>query len=75
MGPMLLKVFRNNPDNGTECVLSKFVDNTKLEKAADILKGRAATQRDLDKLKKWVARNIMKFSKSKILHVGWNNIM
>lgn len=74
MGSMLLKVFSNNPDDGTERILSKFVDNTKLEKAVNILKGRTATQRDLDKLKKWVARNITKFSKSKVLHVGGNKI-
>lgn len=75
MGPMQLKVFSNDPDDGTECILSKFVDNTKLEKAVNTLKARAATQRDLDKLVKWVARNIIKFSKSKILHVEQNNIM
>lgn len=74
MGSMLLKVFSNNPDDGTERILSKLVDNTKLEEAVDILKGRTATQRDLDKLKKWVARNITKFSKSKVLHVGGNKI-
>ncbi|KAK4831186.1 hypothetical protein QYF61_015918 [Mycteria americana] len=62
MGPMLLKVFSNNPDDGTECILSKLVDNTKLEKALNILKGGTATLRDLDRLKKWVARNIMKFT-------------
>lgn len=46
--PMLLKVFSNSPGDGTECVLSKFVDN-KLEKAVNVSKGRAATQRNLDK--------------------------
>lgn len=70
MGLMLLEVFSNNPDDGTGCVLSNFVDNTQLEKAVNIVKVRAATQRDLDRMKKWVARNIMKFRKSKILHVG-----
>lgn len=71
MGQILLKVFTNNPGDGTECILSKFVDNTKLEKAVNVLKGRAATWRDLDKLKIWVTRNIMKLHKRKILHVGW----
>lgn len=75
MGPILLKVYTNNPGDGTECILSKFVDNTKLEKAVNVLKGRAATQWDLDKLKIWVTRNIMRLHKSKIPRIGWNNTM
>lgn len=66
--PILLKAFSNNPGDGTECILGKFVDNNRLEKAVNVLKGRAATQRDLDKLQ--VTRNIMKLHKSKMLHVG-----
>lgn len=50
---------------GQECTLSKVADNTKLEGAADVLDGCAATQRDPDMLEKWATRNLMKFNKGK----------
>ena len=75
MGLVLFNIFVGNMDNRIECTLSKFANDTKLCGAVNVLEGRDAIQRDLDRLERWACANLTKYNKAKrkVLHMGRGN--
>ena len=68
---LLFNISVGNMDSRIECTLSKFADDTKLSGEADILEGRNAIQRVLDRLERWAHVNLLKFNKADCKSCTW----
>lgn len=54
LGPVMFNIFVGDMDSGIGCTLRKSVDDTKPCGAVNMLEGRDAIPRELDRLERWV---------------------
>lgn len=65
MEPFVFYNTVSDMSSGIECTLSKFVDNTKVYAAVNVLEGSNSIYGDIDRLERWIHGTFMKFNKAK----------
>ena len=65
LGPMLFSIFISDIDDGIECSLTMFADDTKLSGAVDTVAGKDAIQSDLNRLERCAQVNLKRFNTAK----------
>ena len=75
LGPILFLIYVNDIDDGLNCKVSKFADDTKIACKVTTTRERETLQSDLDRLTHWANEWQMKFNikKCRVLHTGINN--
>ena len=74
LGPILLKIFINNLDKGTECTVLALPDDIKFRKMTEILESRTTAQSDCGKLEEWASRNFINSTKTDGKSCTWGGI-
>ena len=75
LGPQLFTIYIDDLEEGAECRVTKFADDTKMSGKANCVEGVKRLQRDLDRLSEWARTWQMEYdvSKCEVIHFGRNN--